>query len=270
MRCTRCGTAIRPGSTICPNCGATVRRWQPGHVRCRHCGQRVPAYGRLCPACGRELQRSWRPLVLAVLTVALVAAGYWALTRVVTIDRIRQQVEQLPTVSLVALLPQATPTFTLTPTQTVEVRPTPTRIPTATPFLSPTPTATATTTTTPTATRRPPTATPAFAYAAPQLMGPASGTEFAGTSTTILLSWAPVAGLAGDAGYAVSLRYQVNGQAQTLVQWVQGANWVVPAELHDRLDPANPVVQWSVRITRGTADGEPLSAPSATWSFDWR
>lgn len=230
------------------------------------------ASGNICPACGAELQRSWRSFVLAGVAVVLLAAGYWVLTQVVTIGRIQREMQRLPTMSLVALLPQATPTFTVTPTQTVEVRPTPTRIPTATPFTSPTPTAaaTATATATPTATRRPPTATPAYPYAAPQLFGPASGTEFAGTGTTILLSWAQAEGLADDAGYTVTLHYQMNGQAQTLAQWVQEASWAVPADLHDKVDPANPVVQWSVRITRGAADGQPLSAPGATWSFNWQ
>ncbi len=245
-----------------------MRRWQPGRVRCRRCGQRVPASGRICPACGAELQRSWRALALTALAVVLVAAGYWVLARVVTVGRIRREVERLPTVSLVALLPQATATSTATPTQTVEARPTPTRIPTATPFLSPTPTATATVT--PTATLRPPTATPAFPYAAPRLLAPASGTEFAGMGTTILLSWAAVADLPADAGYAVTLQYVVNGQARTEVQWVREASWAVPTELRDRVDPGHPAVQWSVRITRGAAGGEPLSAPSAMWVFNWR
>lgn len=212
--------------------------------------------------------------MLAGLAIVLLAAGYYVLTEVVTIGRVRQEVERLPTLSLAALLPPATPTRTLEPTQEPEPQRAPTRIPTMTPVR----TATATKAPTPTATATPPpsptpwvpTPTPAFPYPPVENEAPANGTEIAGADSEIVLSWRPVAALAEDEGYALSLRFEENGQTQTLVQWLQEPSWRVPAELYGRRDAANPVFEWSVRVVRGASDGVPLSPPGAVWTFRWR
>jgi len=273
MKCKRCGAEVRPGSEICSTCGTSVkRRRQPGYVVCRHCGRRVRASGRLCPACGAELRRSWRPVAVAALVVALLGAGYYVVADVVTLPRIRQEVERLPTVSLIELLPPPTATSTPVPTRATEVRPTPTRIPTATVAASPTPTAlfTATATATATPTRRPPTATPALPYPAVELATPATGTEFAGADAIIMLSWKAPGALKEGEGYRVALRYQANGQPVTTQAWVQETSWRVPAEVYGKRDAAAPEIEWSVQVTRGGADGVPLSPASATWAFTWR
>jgi len=213
---------------------------------------------------------------LGALAIVLLATGYYVVTRVVTVGRIRRQVERLPEISLVALLPQATPTLTRTPARPTASRPAPTRIPTMTPYISPTPTATLapTATPTPTATRRPPAATPAptFPYPAVALAEPASGTEFAGADREIVLSWQPAGTLGEDEGYALTLRYQAGGETQTMVEWVRETSWQVPAEVYGKRDAAEPALQWSVRVTRRTAaaDEVPLSSPSEARTFIWR
>lgn len=211
-------------------------------------------------------------MALAALAVLLVGGAYYVLTQVVTIARIQQEVQRLPTVSLVELLPPPTPTNTPAPTRATEVRPTPTRIPTATAVASstPTPLFTATATPTVTLTPRPPTATSSLPYAAIELVAPATGTEFAGADSTITLSWKAPGVLKDGEGYRVTLRYQASGQPQTTEAWVQETLWRVPAEVHDRRDAAAPEIRWSVQVTRGTADGQALSPPSAVWTFVWR
>lgn len=100
---------------------------------------------------------------MAAGALILVALGYFFITQVVTVRRIRQQVERLPHFSLVSLMPAPTPSFTPAPTRETETRPTPTRIPTGTPVPSETPlppTSTVTPTLTATRTARPATSTP--------------------------------------------------------------------------------------------------------------
>ncbi len=277
MRCRHCGAAVRHDSGFCPECGAQVKRRQKGAIRCRHCGRRVSAAGRLCPACGAELRRSWRSVVSVALALLAVAAGYYVVTQVVTVARIRRQVARLPRVSLSALLPQATPTFTPIPTQPTETRPTPTHIPTATRVLSPTPSpsATATATWSPVPTVRRATSTPAFAYPAIQLLSPISGTEFAGD--TVVLAWQAESALAADEWYAVSLRYWADGQARSEGALVRETSWQVPATLRAKQDPARPALEWEVQVVRRSpgdsgigGDDLALSPPSETRTFVWR
>jgi len=103
-----------------------------------------------------------------------------------------------------------------------------------------------------------------------ELVAPATGTEFAGADQVIMLSWKAAGALGEDEGYGVTLRYQANGQPQTIEAWVRETSWRVPADLHGKLDAARPTVEWSVQVTKGASDGAPLSPASATWSFTWR
>ena len=250
-------------------------------LRCRHCGRRVPVAGRLCPACGTELHRSWRRVLLTVAILALLGGGYYVVTQVITVRRIQKQISRLPRVSLASLLPPPTPTFTPVPTDTAEWRPTPTRIPTATPVPSPTPTASSTTTTTPTtipavrpAAAVAATATPAFPYPVIELLEPAAGADLAGD--VVVLRWKPVAGLAAEEWYGVSLRYWRDGQLQYTGAWIKETQWQLPSELHHQPDPARPVFEWDVRVMKrlaapdGGSQEVALSPSGETRTFTWR
>ena len=281
MRCRRCGAAIQPWSRLCSQCGATAGRRRTRFLRCRHCGRRVPVAGRLCPACGAELHRSWRRVLLTVAMLVLLGGSYYAVTQVITVHRIQQQLSRLSRVSLASLLPPPTPTFTPVPTETAEWRPTPTRIPTATSVPSPTPTASPTTTATSTAipTARPPTAvpataTPAFPYPVVELLEPAAGADLTGDA--LVLRWKAVADLADEEWYGVSLRYWRDGQVQYAGAWIKETLWQVPSELHHRPDPARPTFEWDVRVMKrlAAADGSSkevaLSPLSEIRTFTWR
>lgn len=273
MKCRRCGAEVRRGSEICSTCGTSIgRRRRPGYVVCRHCGRRVRASGRLCPACGAELRRSWRCLVLAGLLVILAGAAYYVVTQVVTIPRIRQEVERLPTVSLAELLPRPTATSTPAQARATVVRPTPTRIPTMTPnpTITPTPPSTVTPEPSATPTRRPPTATPSFPYGAVELVSPASGAEFTGPDAAITLSWKAPGPLKEGEGYRVTLSYQAGGRRQTREAWVRETTWRVPAEVYAQRDADSPLLEWAVRVTAGGSDGPALSPAGPSWTFTWR
>jgi len=224
--------------------------------------------------------------LLIALALVLVGAGYYLVTQVVTVRRIRGQWSRLSRVSLVSLLPQATPTFTPLPTQTVEWRPTPTRIPTATRVPSPLPTASPTVTQTITPTTQPtaaqatatpgilrPTATAAFPYPVVELLAPGNGTDFAGDS--LALTWKPVGDLGTEEWYGVSLRYWVSGLIQYDGAWVKETSWPVRPELRHKPDAVKPGFEWDVRVMKrvvaagGGSQEVALSPPSETRTFLW-
>ena len=228
------------------------------------------------------MRRSWRDLALALTAVVLVGAAYYVVTRVVTVERIRQQVARLPRPSLVALLPPATPTFTAVPTQPTPMRPSPTRIPTATREPSVTPTASLT----PTLAASPTpsaviggraTATPAYPYPAVVLLAPPHQAEVSGPEAPLNLSWQPVGTLAEDEWYGVSLRYWADERTQYTGAWVKETTWRVPQDLFRKPDPARPAFEWDVRVMKktgtrpdGGSEGVPLSPPGETRTFIWR
>lgn len=274
MRCKQCGALISPGGGFCPRCGADIGHRQEAFIRCRNCGRRVRAGTSLCPACGTELRRSWRRVVRVALTLLLLGVGYYMVVNVVTISRIKQEIDRLPTISLAALLPPPIPTSTAVPAPSGEARPAPTRLPTATPDAGFTPAApTVTETATPAATAEPTaTATPAFLYPAVQLAAPANGIEIAASS--IVFSWQSVGTLATDEWYRIRFRYPVSGQMQYAVARLKETSWEWPAS-SGMPDPAQPVCEWDVQVVNqvivdGSSQDVPLSPPSETWTFTWR
>lgn len=215
-------------------------------------------------------------MYLSVLCLLVVGGSYYLVTDVITVARIRQQVQGLSQISLTSLLPQTPATLTPSPPPT-GTRITPTRIPTATPV-----TPTATPSQTPTETLPPgaaaaqvsPTPAPSatFAFGAIELVGPPNGAVVQGDS--VVLSWRPQADLGVDGVYLVTLRYLASGHEESVTAWTRETAWTVPPELRQKADPARREFRWSVQIMGQTADGSggegiALSPPSETRTFVW-
>ena len=291
MKCKRCGLTVRPGLTICPECGAWLRV-RTKKVRCLHCGQRASAALAICPHCGAALRPSVWPQVLS-LVVVLAGLGLGLVLTPVASRGLREtrlasgalpRVE-LPTVDLPGLsflIPS--PTSTNTPTAT----PTVTRRPTYTPTATRTATPTATATATPTEIESPtpetpaptptlaPTATPTLVFAAPRLLGPEDGMVFVGESEKIVLRWGSVGILAEDQWYAVSLRYSKGGQIQYSGHQVKENKWELPAEFFfAKADPPERAYQWDVAVIRVESGpkgetGTDISPRSESRTFYWK
>jgi RNA polymerase subunit RPABC4/transcription elongation factor Spt4 len=291
MKCKRCGLTVRPGLTICPECGARLRV-RTREVRCLHCGQRAGAAFTICPHCGAELRHSVWPQVLHLVVVLAGLGLGLVLTPVVSrglrevklasgpFPRVKLPPVDLPGLSFLVSSP--TPTSTPTATPTVTRRPTYT--PTATRTATPTATATATPTEvgsptpeTPTPTLTPaPTATPTLVFAAPNLLGPQDGTVFVGEAEEIVLRWGSVGVLAEDEWYAVSLRYLQGGQLQYSGHQVKENEWQLPAEFFfAKADPPERAYQWDVTLIRVESGpkGEiytDISPRSESRTFHWK
>jgi hypothetical protein len=149
--------------------------------------------------------------------------------------------------------------------------------PTDTP--SPTPTATRQVTSTPRPTRRAPTPTTGAPqqFAAPKLVAPANGAEFAATDD-VLLQWQPVGSLGANAYYVVTLSYLHSGSVwYDETPWTKETSWLA-SEHSYLLDLSDDgVYTWSVRAMRqtgtdgdGRPTGMPLSPSSAERTFIWR
>ncbi|TEU15111.1 MAG: zinc ribbon domain-containing protein [Anaerolineales bacterium] len=291
MKCKRCGIKVRPGLTICPECGA--RLWVRGRkVHCLHCSQRASAALTICPHCGAELRHSAWPQVLSSVAVLAGLGLGLALTPVVsrgltevklasgTLPRVKLSPVDLPGLSF--LIPS--PTLTSTPTATPTVTRRPTYTPTATRTATPTATATAIPTEigsptpetpTPTPTLAP-TATPTLVFAAPRLLGPEDGTVFVGEAEKIVLRWESVGMLAEDEWYAVSLRYLQGGQLQYSGNRVKENKWQLPVEFFfAKADLPERAYQWDVTMIRvesgpkGETDTD-ISPRNESWTFYWK
>jgi hypothetical protein len=292
MKCKRCGVEVRPGLTICPECGARLRV-RTRKIRCLHCGQRTNAVLTICPHCGAELRCSAWPQVLRLI-VALAGLGL-GLVLTPVLSRGLQEVKlasgtlprgvellpvDLPGLSF--LIPSPTPTSTPRATPTVTRRPTYTS--TATRTATPTVTATATPTeigspTPETPTLTPtlaPTATPTLVFAAPRLLMPENGKVFVGENEKIVLQWESVGVLAEDEWYAVSLRYLEGGQLQYSGHQVNKNEWELPAEFFfAKADPPERAYQWDVTVIRVESGpkgdiGSEISPRSEPWTFYWK
>jgi RNA polymerase subunit RPABC4/transcription elongation factor Spt4 len=283
MRCPTCGAEVKPGLSMCPWCGASVRRIRllRGRLRCRSCQRRVPSGLTVCPYCGARLQRSWqRPLQL-LLTLAVLAAlvylGMKYLPRYsVKLKQAWAEVETLrgrvrpPEVTFLV-----TPTFTATPTGTR----TPTPTATATPTFTWTPVPPTETPPPPTLTpTRPPapTRTPTPRFATPHLLSPENGLEFRGGGAQITLQWEAAGSLAEDEWYALSLRFTGGGVVRYSGTWTKETSWVVPNELYMKAGQSERAFEWDVVVMKQTGtkpdggrDGVAVSASSETRSFFW-
>jgi RNA polymerase subunit RPABC4/transcription elongation factor Spt4 len=291
MKCKRCGLTVRPGLTMCPECGAWLRV-RTKKVRCLHCGQRASAALTICPHCGAELRHNvWSQMLLLVVVLAGLGLGL-VLTPVVSrrsrevklasgaLPRVKLPLADLPGLSFLVSSP--TPTSMPTATPTVTRRPTYT--PTATRTSTPTATATATSTEigsptpetpTPTPTLAP-TATPTLVFAAPRLFGPEDGTVFVGEAEKIVLRWESVGVLAEDEWYAVGLRYLQSGQLQYNGHRVKENDWELPADFFfAKADLPERAYQWDVTVIRVELGpkgeiGSDISPRSESRTFYWK
>lgn len=286
MRCPVCGSEVKSGLSMCPWCGATVRRIRllRGKLRCRSCQRRVSSGLSVCPYCGAPLRRSWQwPLKLLVTLAVLAGLAYLGTTYVprylprikkawAEVLALRQRV-QIPEVSYLA-----TPTFTATATATRTATPTTTPTPTFTPTPVPPTETPLPPTLTPT---RPPataaaTRTPTPRFARPVLISPENGLEIRGGDAQIVLRWEPVGSLAEDEWYALSLRFRADGVVQYSGTWTKETSWIVPANLYTRAGQTERVFEWDVMVMKETGtrpdggrEGVALSAPSETRTFAW-
>ena len=199
MRCRRCGSEVKPELTICPGCGAPVRRWRPWPrtMRCRVCRARVPSGLTVCPFCGQELKRNWRSLLVTLALGASLLTLSYQLTKLVPWAELRALSERINLPPLALL---ATPTFTRVPTPVRSATATLTLVPTPTVTETPLPPTETPTAPPPTATQAPiPTPTPTLRLAQPQLLGPGNESEFRGRDSRIELAWQAAGLLAEDA-----------------------------------------------------------------------
>ena len=176
----------------------------------------------------------------------------------------------------------AAPTRIVQVIQVVATAPPPTR--TSTP--SPTPTLTPLPSPTPRRTARPATQaqtatlpTPAIAYTAPQLVGPANRTVYTGGDAHILLEWQSVSptGLRENEWYQITLTFLRRdaspGEQKT---FVKETRWVVPPAWSADLSSDTRALQWSIVVVRvegldpfASPTRLPVSPASSTRTFFW-
>lgn len=291
MKCKRCGIQVRPGLTICPECGARSRV-RTKKVRCLHCGQRASAGLTICPHCGAELRHSGWPQVLRLVAVLTGLGLGLVLSPMVSrglaevkltsraLPRVKPPPVDLPGLSFLIPSPTSTSMPTVTPTVTRQ----PTYTPTATRTSTPTATATATPTEigspipetpTPTPTLAPK-ATPTLVFAAPLPLEPEHGKVLVGEAENIVLRWESVGALAEDEWYAVSLRYLQDGQILYSGHQVKENEWQLPAEFFfAKADPPERAYQWDVTVVRVESGpkgeiGIDISPRSESRTFYWK
>jgi RNA polymerase subunit RPABC4/transcription elongation factor Spt4 len=277
MRCGSCGAEVKSGLTMCPECGASVRRfkWIGRAVRCRACQARVPSGLNICPRCGAPLQRSWRLFLQALVVIAVLAGLAYLGINYVPWDRLRSLPGQVQVPSVAFL---ATRTFTPVPTATATR--TATRTLTPVPSFTPTsvlPTETPTQLPTPPATSAPaPTSTPTPPFAAPRVLVPDDRAEFRGGGARIELRWEPTGVLGEDEWYALSLRYLTDGVVQYSGTWTKETSWTVPGTLYMSAGQVERAFQWDVTIVQQTGtkpdggrEGVALGPSSETRTFLW-
>ncbi len=274
--CRWCGARIAEDTTVCPRCGVRLRR--QSHP-CPHCKREIRVGLAVCPHCGEELGRRRIPwkLIASLGGIALAALVIYAIVSFAPFPI---------SVPLVAAPPSPTPTAvilppTATPTETPRP-PTPTRTATSTPVItvtatittpvlpleSPSPTATATVT---------PTETPAYRYGAPRLLAPVDGHEFSGSGEIIHLEWEPVPDLGEDEWYEIRVGYVNKNDAtvDNVVAWVRndGIPWTVGTSFYEDLSLSEREIEWDITIVwdpEADGQGQPVSAPSETWTFRWQ
>lgn len=278
MRCRRCGAQVQAGLTLCPECGATVGRRRPlaKKLYCQVCQRRVPAGLNICPYCGARLRRSWRPWILSLTTLLLVAASAYISLNYIPWEQVSQLPGKvrLPSVAFLATRTY-TPQPTATRTQTRTRTPTPSRTATQTAAVvipTDTPTQPVLTATRPPA----PTRTPTPQYPELRLVSPEDKAIFRGGDSRIQLVWQETDSLTEDDWYALSVRFLTDGVVQYAGTWTKDVSWVLPSELYMKAGQNERVFQWDVTVMRQTGtkpdggrEGKALGATSETRTFYW-
>lgn len=296
-RCALCGEPAYRGLRICPECGNSlrpVRTWQfiaaglalllvvGGYIGIRaasanHAEQALAqatstrATASIPSVAPSPKEPPSRQPVDAGPALTVASRSSSPSATMVGSSAMPTMAERTPTAT-------STPTPTFVPTATSTSTPAPPTASATPTSLPPTATPVATATSQPTATLPAPTHTPTPALLpAVQLLGPAEGEQFGGSESQIWLSWQAAGELAADAWYSVSLRYVANGATQYHGTWQKETRWRVPAELHQKSDPAQPDYLWDVTIMRQTGarpdggrQGVPISETSETRRFIWR
>ena len=216
-------------------------------------------------------------LLAAVVLVAAIGGGIWALTRPKQAAPPASTMTPTPRPTLTRALPTSTTVMVIAPTDTPQPTPAPptptnTSAPArATDTSTPLP-PTATATTPPTRTRVPPTATPTRAlHAAPTLVSPPNETQFQ-PRDIITLRWSDVGPLADDEWYVVRIPHP-QGEEVGVTRETQ---WQVPAYVW-LLRPSSGRLYWSVSVRVRASEGIPgnadlwpaAGAESPASSFVW-
>ncbi len=124
------------------------------------------------------------------------------------------------------------------------------------------------------------TPTPQFSYAAPDLLYPSDGADFA-HNTSITLQWLSPGALQGSEYYVVHLRYLANGVEQDLPGYVvsEGTSLTLDGPPASTGSSGPTQIWWYVVVVRGDGCGSPspaavqpcaVSPISETRSFTWR
>jgi pSer/pThr/pTyr-binding forkhead associated (FHA) protein len=108
-----------------------------------------------------------------------------------------------------------------------------------------------------------PTATPSSLIT---LIEPANGASFGGSNAYILLRWKPERPLASGEVYLVTLDCQRQVSIPAETGRTDQTQWQVPAHVYNALTDAGQC-RWWVNIA--SSAGNPVSPPSATWTFTW-
>lgn len=122
--------------------------------------------------------------------------------------------------------------------------------------------------TTPTPTVPPP-------YPAPNLLLPADGASFTGSTETITLQWASVGELRQNEAYAVTVEDVTEASGERLVEYTTDTKFILPASFRPNADTPH-IIRWSVvpvRQTSSNQEGEAVWEPAGTASilrvFSW-
>jgi RNA polymerase subunit RPABC4/transcription elongation factor Spt4 len=292
--CRWCGAPVSAQQTVCPNCGARLRRT---NTTCRRCKREIRSGLAVCPFCGEDLltrRVPWK-LMGALVGVALVAVvGYLVLAFVPLPFRV-PFLAAAPTATPTEVILPPTATFTATPrpptatptrrrtatpviTETATLEASPTRTVTVTATVATQPTSTAVVAETPAATPVP-MDTPGLKYAAPKPIEPEDQSDWPADRPLIFsegarieLRWEPVVTLGAQEYYSVQLAYVDRDTGpDTYGVWIKETTWLVPDDRHGRLG-GDRTVKWSVTVVSGTpgmGGGKAISPPSETWMFRW-
>ncbi|MDO9546268.1 MAG: LysM peptidoglycan-binding domain-containing protein [Pelolinea sp.] len=122
-----------------------------------------------------------------------------------------------------------------------------------------------------------PTPTPTLPppYPPSNLLLPADGSVFSGTSETVTLQWAAIGGLLESELYAVTIEDLTEGQGKKLVDYTSDTKYNIPTTFRPR-ENAPHVIRWWVQPVRQsgtTDDGDTIWVPAGSQStprvFAW-